>query len=53
MDSRNNGTDEPICRAGNRDSDIENRLMDNSWGRRGWDKLRQWKYEIYTLPYVK
>ena len=24
-----------------RNTDIENRLMDTVWGRRGWDKLRE------------
>ena len=27
MESRKNGTDEPICRTGIRDSDTENRLV--------------------------
>ena len=35
MESRRNGTDEPICRAGT-ETQTENRLVEREEGRRGW-----------------
>ena len=47
MESKN-GTAETICRVGrNRDTGVENKLVDTGLKRRGWDELR------VQLPCVK
>ena len=35
----------------NRDTDVENKLMDTKGERGGWDELGDWDWHIYTTTY--
>ena len=42
--SRAHGMKNPYFQGSNRNTDIQNRFGNAEWGRRGWDKLREYRH---------